>query len=136
MLTAHSAAFVLSQEQSASQVESGLLDQIRVVWPKLVIPVWVEKSICIFITVGMYAGMADTELLSGIGGEAISSTNEEKKRDRGGGGQLSSMKTFRRSKKSSFPVILGVLIDDRLYSAILCSLDQTHCARMWCYMSD
>ena len=64
MLTAHSAAFVFSQEQSASQIESGLLDQIRVVWPKLVIPVWVEKSICIFITVGMYAGMADTELLS------------------------------------------------------------------------
>ena len=27
-------------------------------------------------------------------------------------------------------------IDDRLYSAILRSLEQTHCARMWCYMSD
>ena len=87
MLTAHSATFVFSQEQSASQVESGLLDQIRVVWPKLVIPVWVEKSICIFITVGMYAGMADTELLLGIGGKEISSRNEEKKRDRGGGGE-------------------------------------------------
>ena len=24
-------------------------------------------------------------------------------------------------------------IDDRLYSAILRSLEQTHCARMWCY---
>ena len=27
-------------------------------------------------------------------------------------------------------------IDDRLYSAILRSLQQTHCARMWFYMSD
>ena len=26
--------------------------------------------------------------------------------------------------------------DDRLYSAILRSLEQTHSARMWCYMSD
>ena len=29
-----------------------------------------------------------------------------------------------------------VLIDDRLYSAILRSLEQTHCARAWFYMSD
>ena len=28
------------------------------------------------------------------------------------------------------------LIDDHLYSAILCSLEQTHCACMWFYMSD
>ena len=28
------------------------------------------------------------------------------------------------------------LIDDRLYSAVLCSLEQTHCAPMWSYMSD
>ena len=28
------------------------------------------------------------------------------------------------------------LIDDRLYSAILRSLEQTHCAHMWFYMSD
>ena len=28
------------------------------------------------------------------------------------------------------------MIDDRLYSAILRSLEQTHCARMWFYMSD
>ena len=28
------------------------------------------------------------------------------------------------------------LIDDRLYSAILRSLEQTHCACMWFYMSD
>ena len=28
------------------------------------------------------------------------------------------------------------LIDDRLYSAILRSLEQTHCTRMWFYMSD
>ena len=26
--------------------------------------------------------------------------------------------------------------DDRLYRAILRSLEQTHCARMWFYMSD
>ena len=29
-----------------------------------------------------------------------------------------------------------ILIDDRLYSTILCSLEQTHCACMWFYMSD
>ena len=29
-----------------------------------------------------------------------------------------------------------LMIDDRLYSTILCSLEQTHCARMWFYMSD
>ena len=29
-----------------------------------------------------------------------------------------------------------ILIDVRLYSAILRSLEQTHCARMWFYMSD
>ena len=28
------------------------------------------------------------------------------------------------------------MIDDRLYSAILRSLEQTHCARLWFYMSD
>ena len=28
------------------------------------------------------------------------------------------------------------LIDDCLYSAILCSLEQTHCTRLWFYMSD
>ena len=28
------------------------------------------------------------------------------------------------------------MIDDRLYSAILRSLEQTHCARMWFYVSD
>ena len=31
---------------------------------------------------------------------------------------------------------MPLLIDDRLYSAILRSLEQTHCARMWFYMSD
>ena len=29
-----------------------------------------------------------------------------------------------------------LLIDDHLYSAILHSLEQTHCARLWFYMSD
>ena len=33
-------------------------------------------------------------------------------------------------------VTLYWLIDDHLYSAILRSLEQTHCARMWFYMSD
>ena len=28
------------------------------------------------------------------------------------------------------------MIDDHLYSAILRSLEQTHCARLWFYMSD
>ena len=30
----------------------------------------------------------------------------------------------------------SILIDDRLYSAIRRSLEQTHCARMWFYMGD
>ena len=29
-----------------------------------------------------------------------------------------------------------VLIDDHLYSAILRSLEQTHCARLWFYVND
>ena len=40
-----------------------------------------------------------------------------------------------RSIKETFsPTFL--FIDDRLYSAILRSLELTHCARMWFYMSD
>ena len=31
---------------------------------------------------------------------------------------------------------VNLIIDDRLYSAILRSLEQTHCARMWFYVSD
>ena len=34
------------------------------------------------------------------------------------------------------PYVFYFFIDDRLYSAILRSLEQTHCARMWFYMSD
>ena len=33
-------------------------------------------------------------------------------------------------------LLVLTLIDDRLYSAILCSLEQTHYSRMWSYMSD
>ena len=32
--------------------------------------------------------------------------------------------------------VIDWLIDDHLYSAILRSLEQTHCARLWFYMSD
>ena len=35
-----------------------------------------------------------------------------------------------------FFFIIIFLIDDRLYSAILRSIEQTHCDRMWFYMSD
>ena len=38
-------------------------------------------------------------------------------------------------KKSGCSTLVS-LIDDRLYSAILRSLEQNHCARMWFYMSD
>ena len=38
--------------------------------------------------------------------------------------------TDRQRQRKSFE------FDDRLYSAILRSLEQTHCARMWFYMSD
>ena len=48
---------------------------------------------------------------------------------------------------STYPKVLGhvlvfdidaiyILIDDRLYSAILRSLEETHCACMWFYISD
>ena len=44
------------------------------------------------------------------------------------------------SRSSGFPhgmlFVPFWLIDDHLYSAILHSLEQTHCARLWCYMSD
>ncbi len=33
-------------------------------------------------------------------------------------------------------LLIDWLIDDHLYSAILRSLEQTHCARLWFYMSD
>ena len=32
--------------------------------------------------------------------------------------------------------VFPLLIDDHLYSAILRSLEQTHCARLWFYMGD
>ena len=32
--------------------------------------------------------------------------------------------------------MIPVLIDDRLYSALFRSLEQTHCIHMWFYMSD
>ena len=37
---------------------------------------------------------------------------------------------------SSFYFLYIFCIDDCLYRALLCSLEQTHCARMWFYMSD
>ena len=33
-------------------------------------------------------------------------------------------------------MMIDWLIDDHLYSAILRSYEQTHCARLWFYMSD
>ena len=51
--------------------------------------------------------------------------------------------TVSLSKKNLLLFLRGIspketdlLIDDRLYSAILRSLEQTHCACMWFYMSD
>ncbi|XP_041353042.1 peroxisome biogenesis factor 1-like [Gigantopelta aegis] len=38
-------------ERHAAYVESHLLDQIRVVWTDQVVPVWVEKSVCIFLKI-------------------------------------------------------------------------------------
>ncbi|KAK7483173.1 hypothetical protein BaRGS_00025577, partial [Batillaria attramentaria] len=38
-------------ESSASKVEGCLLDQVRVVWPGQVLPVWVEPSVCLFIKI-------------------------------------------------------------------------------------
>ena len=45
--------------------------------------------------------------------------------------------TTHRGRSVSITSLFNFLIDDdRLYSAILRSLEQTHCARMWFYMSD
>ena len=38
--------------------------------------------------------------------------------------------------RRAYNYCLDWLIDDHLYSAILRSLEQTHCARLWFYMSD
>ena len=46
-----------------------------------------------------------------------------------------SVSSFKSSLKT-FPNLIDWLIDDHLYSAILRSLEQTHCARLWFYMSD
>ena len=40
------------------------------------------------------------------------------------------------SMYASLHVHVDWLIDDHLYSTILRSLEQTHCARLWFYMSD
>ena len=58
------------------------------------------------------------------------------RREMGGWGAIRFDEDFQKKQKSSFPVILRVLIDDHLYSAILRSLEQTHCTCMWFYMSD
>lgn len=38
-------------ELNSSQVEDRLLDQVRVVWPGMVLPVWVDRKICIFLKI-------------------------------------------------------------------------------------
>ena len=40
------------QEMHSGFVENNLLSQVRVVWPRQVMPAWVNKNICIFVTVG------------------------------------------------------------------------------------
>ena len=40
------------QELHAAFIESHLLDQVRVVWPGQVLPVWVQNKICVFLSVG------------------------------------------------------------------------------------
>ena len=42
----------------------------------------------------------------------------------------------RTSTRHSVQTVFDWLIDDHLHSAILRSLEQTHCARLWFYMSD
>lgn len=43
---------IFSQELHASSLEKHLLDQIRVVFPKAVFPVWVEQHTHIYIKIG------------------------------------------------------------------------------------
>ena len=40
------------QERHTSFIETRLLDQVRVIWSGLVLPVWVEKNICVFLKIG------------------------------------------------------------------------------------
>ena len=44
--------FVCFQERHAAYIENHLLDQVRVVWNNQVLPVWVEKSVCLFLKIG------------------------------------------------------------------------------------
>ena len=44
--------FVCFQERHAAYIENHLLDQVRVVWTNQVLPVWVEKSVCLFLKIG------------------------------------------------------------------------------------
>ncbi|XP_033760557.1 peroxisome biogenesis factor 1-like [Pecten maximus] len=39
-------------ERHAGYIESHLLDQVRVVWKSQILPVWVEKSTCVFLKIG------------------------------------------------------------------------------------
>ncbi|GFO42230.1 peroxisome biogenesis factor 1 [Plakobranchus ocellatus] len=38
-------------EQNAGRVETVLLDHVRVVWPGQVLPVWIQRSVCIFMKI-------------------------------------------------------------------------------------
>ena len=42
----------LFQESNAGRVETVLLDHVRVVWPGQVMPVWIQRSVCIYMTIG------------------------------------------------------------------------------------
>ena len=49
--TLHKNLFEL-QELNTGYVESNLLNQVRIVWTGQILPVWIEKKICIFIKIG------------------------------------------------------------------------------------
>ena len=50
----HKYLLFISQEMHAGFIESNLLNQVRVVWTGQIFPVWVQKSICIFVKTGKF----------------------------------------------------------------------------------
>ena len=44
---------VLFQETNAKLIESILINQLRIVWEGVKIPIWIQKNNCIVVTVGV-----------------------------------------------------------------------------------
>ena len=54
----------------------------------------------------------------------------------GGGGGVRKMNNQNETIKRDIIVSVIIIIIDRFYIALFSALEQTHCARMWFYMSE